>query len=144
MTNTKSTVSSLAAWFMAILTSMIFALTAFAPANAQEAFNPIGRWEAGNKESRYEIMVCGENDQMLCAYLYWIQEDKKDSRNTKYLNSYIFTHAKQVKPNVWQGSVKMEGFSFGGTLTQTSNARMELNACVLFVICENQVLNRIK
>jgi uncharacterized protein (DUF2147 family) len=126
------------------LIPLVLAMAMAAPAMAQEQFNPIGLWEPDNKESRYEFSYCGENGDRLCAELIWIQEDKQDARNTKYLNTYMFSNARRVQPNQWQGTVTLEGFNIGGTVTQTNNNTMRVEACVLFVICETIRLKRIE
>ncbi|WP_417583034.1 hypothetical protein [Pelagibacterium sp.] len=123
---------------------LLVAMLVATPALAQEQFNPIGLWEPDNKESRYEFTYCGENGDRLCAELIWIQEDKKDARNTKYLNTYMFKNARHVRMNEWNGTVTLEGFNIGGTVTQTSNDAMRLQACALFVFCEDIQLNRIQ
>lgn len=132
--------------FKALLKPMIFglALLAAGPASAQEQYNPIGTWEPSNRESRYEFTYCGENGDRLCAELIWIQEDKKDARNTKYLNTYMFKDARHVAMNRWQGTVTLEGFNIGGTVNQTGDDTMELEACALFVFCENIRLRRVQ
>jgi len=111
---------------------------------AAEQFNPIGIWEPSNRESRYEFTMCGDNGDRLCAELIWIQEDKKDDRNTRYLNTYMFKNARHTELNRWEGTVTLEGFNIGGTVTQTSNDTMQLKACALFVFCEDIRLNRIE
>ena len=132
--------------FRSLLKLFPFALAILvaAPSMAQEQFNPIGLWEPDNKESRYEFTYCGENGDRLCAELIWIQEDKQDARNTKYLNTYMFKNARHVRLNQWQGTVTLEGFNIGGTVTQTNNNTMRLEACALFVFCENIRLRRIQ
>ena len=114
------------------------------PALAQEQFSPVGIWEPNNRESRYEFTYCGDDGQRLCAELIWIQEDKKDARNTRYLNTYMFQNARQTRLNFWNGTVRLEGFNIGGTVTQTSSDAMQLEACALFVFCENIALNRVE
>ncbi|RDE08775.1 hypothetical protein [Pelagibacterium lacus] len=113
------------------------------PAAAQ-ALSPIGIWEPDNKESRYEFTYCGEAGNRLCAELIWIREDKKDARNTKYLNTYMFSNARLVAEGRWSGTVKIEGFNIGGDLTQTSPDTMRLKACALFIFCEDIRLNRVQ
>jgi uncharacterized protein (DUF2147 family) len=119
-----------------------FALAATS-AHAQE-LNPIGVWEPDNRESRYEFVYCGENGDRLCAKLIWIQEDKKDARNTKYLNTYMLRDARQTRYGHWAGTVTLEGFNIGGTVTQTAPDTMRLKGCALFVFCEDIRLSRVQ
>lgn len=114
-----------------------------APALAQN-FTPTGLWEPDNRESRYRFVYCGDNGDRLCAELIWIQEDKQDARNTKYLNTYMFRNALQTRPGHWRGTVTLEGFNIGGTVTQTGADTLQLNACVLFLFCEDIKLNRVE
>jgi uncharacterized protein (DUF2147 family) len=127
--------------------SVVALATALAMAGSaagQAAATPIGVWEPDNRESRYEFTYCGENGRQLCAELIWIREDKKDARNVKYLNTYMFKEARQIAEDKWRGTVTLEGFNIGGTLTQHNADRMNLDACVLFVLCENIALNRVE
>ncbi|MCD7060254.1 hypothetical protein [Pelagibacterium xiamenense] len=115
-------------------------LGAMAPAMA---LDPTGIWEPDNKESRYEFTYCGDNGDRLCAELIWIREDVQDARNTKYLNTYIFSDARQIAGNQWKGNVSLEGFNIDGTLTMRNPDEMALNACALFVFCEKIHLTKV-
>lgn len=130
-----------------------FALTVFAAlglslfagaAAMAQTLNPIGIWEPNNKESRYQFSYCGEAGDRLCAQLIWIREDVQDARNMKYLNTYMFRNARMTSQGHWSGTVTLEGFNIGGTVTQTSDDRMQLKACALFVFCEDIALNRVQ
>lgn len=114
-----------------------------ATASWAQASDPEGVWEADNRESRYEISYCGPDNARLCARLIWIQEDKKDARNTKYLDQYMFREAREVRPGRWQGTTVLEGLNVRGTLSQRSADRIELSACALLVFCEHIGLNRV-
>lgn len=107
------------------------------------AANPYGVWEPDNRESRYEFTACGQAGHFLCAELIWIQEDKIDARNSKYLNTYLIDEAMPVREGVWRGRITLEGFNFDGTLKMIGEDRMQLDACALFVICESIKLNRV-
>lgn len=122
----------------------VFGLLVLAGPAMAQSLNPIGIWEPDNRESRYQFTYCGENGDRLCAALIWIQEDKKDARNTKYLNTYMFKNARQTRPGHWSGTVTLEGFNLGGTVTQLDNDTLRLKACALFVFCEDIRLNRVE
>lgn len=130
--------------FVKVALSALVGMALAGTAMAQTLYNPIGIWEPDNRESRYAFTYCGPDNQRLCAELIWIREDVQDARNTKYLNNYMFKDARHVQPNLWRGTVTLEGFNIGGTVTQTSENAMQLDACVLFVICENIKLNRVQ
>lgn len=127
-----------------IALSLAIGLGAGGAAWAQAApLSPTGIWEPTNQESRYAFTYCGEDGRSLCAELIWIQEDKQDARNVKYLNTYMFRDARQTRPNFWRGTVTLEGFNISGSVEQVSEDRMELKACALFVLCEEIRLNRV-
>ncbi|HWJ88023.1 MAG TPA: hypothetical protein VNS12_08140 [Pelagibacterium sp.] len=131
---------TIAVFFRPVL--LVLAILLSGPALAQQ-LNPLGVWEPDNKESLYEFSYCGANGDRLCAMLTWIQEDKKDARNVKYLNTYMFKDARQTRLGHWSGTVTLEGFNIGGTVTQTDDNTMQLRACVLFVFCEDIRLTRV-
>lgn len=128
---------------LSLVMSAGFAVGLAAPGFAEQ-FSPVGIWEPSNKESKYEFTYCGEDNQRLCAKLIWIREDVQDSRNMKYLDTYMFTDARHVRQNQWRGTVTLEGFRIGGTVTQTSPDRMDLKACAVFVFCEDIRLRRVE
>ncbi|WP_127142597.1 hypothetical protein [Pelagibacterium montanilacus] len=122
--------------------ALVLGLTGVGAVQAQ-TLDPRGVWEPANKESRYQFEFCGEDGQSLCARLIWIQEDKKDARNVKYLDTYMFSDARQTRAGFWRGTVTLEGFRISGTVEQTSPDRMDLQACALLVICEDIRLSRV-
>lgn len=128
---------------LSLMVGIALAVAGAAPVSAQ-VLDPIGVWEPDNRESRYEFSYCGENGDRLCAKLIWIQEDKKDARNTKYLDTYMLRDARQTRYGHWSGTVTLEGFNFGGTVTQSSPDVMNLKGCALFVICEDIRLSRVQ
>ena len=130
---------------ISLVLGLAFGVLGAAGAGAQQqVLDPIGIWEPDNRESRYEFSYCGENGDRLCAKLIWIQEDKKDARNTKYLDTYMLRDARQTRYGHWSGTVTLEGFNFGGTVTQSSPDVMNLKGGALFVICEDIRLNRVR
>lgn len=130
---------------LSLVLGLALAVLGAAGAGAQQqVLDPIGVWEPDNRESRYEFAYCGENGDRLCAKLIWIQEDKKDARNTKYLNTYLLRDARQTRYGLWQGTVTLEGFNFGGTVTQTGPDTLQLKGCALFVFCEDIRMSRIQ
>lgn len=127
-----------------ILSVAAAALLVLAGAGAVQAADPTGLWEPDNRESRYRFVYCGETGTELCAQLVWIQEDKKDARNTKYLGRYMFTNARQIERDVWRGSVALEGLPVRGTLRQSAPDSMALKACAVLLFCETIHLNRVE
>lgn len=126
------------------LVSLVLGFFMLAGPALGQGLDPTGIWEPDNRESRYQFTYCGANGDRLCAALIWIREDKKDARNTKYLNTYMFTNARQTRPGHWRGTVTLEGFNLSGTVTQIDNDTMQLEACALFVFCEDIRLNRVE
>lgn len=122
----------------------LLAIAAMGAASTAHGFDPTGLWEPDNRESRYEISWCAEATDQLCARLVWIREDVQDARNMRFLNQYMFRNARHTQPDVWRGTVHYQGLSAGGTLTQTAENAIRVEACFLFVVCERIALSRVQ
>ncbi len=125
-----------ASWISAAIAFMLAATAAF-PAFA---YDPVGRWQVTNGESRYQVLFC-QRDK-LCAKLIWLRDDVKDPKARAYLNQYVVTEAVEVKPNLWTGALKYNGDVYQGQLTVNDDEHMSLKGCKV-VFCQTFKLVRL-
>jgi hypothetical protein len=102
--------------------------------------SPEGLWETGTKDSRYRLELCGKDGTRLCGWLVYSQDRSPEAQ--ALVNQMILDHARRVGPLTWEGSLQISGQSASGTMTLATNDRLEVSACVLFVICGEFVLYR--
>ena len=114
------------------------------PALAQDAqgISPVGRWEADDHDSRYEVTLCGDGTQ-LCAKLFWINPDKLNERNVRYLDKFVIYQGVHTRPNKWEGQIDIYGTKVDGTVKMLSENLIEVRGCAFFIFCQGFTLERI-
>ncbi len=141
----------LMAWLIAVALSV----TPYGAVSAQEAvaavehdvlglggITPVGQWEADNKESRYDVTLCGDGTQ-LCAELVWIRPRDINRRNKQFLNTYVVYEAVRSRPAEWRGDIMVYGTTYGGSVRIINQNKLLLTGCI-FILCETFELNRRK
>ncbi|MFC0013531.1 DUF2147 domain-containing protein [Devosia nitrariae] len=113
------------------------------PVLAANLASPVGTWEIEMRDSRYQVEMCGENEDQLCGTLIWLGNGADNEENLPYLNTLLIDHAPQVGENRWRGKLHIFGQTATGTITQVSDNRIELEGCVAFVLCRTYQLYRI-
>lgn len=126
--------------FRIIFVGFIVFVLGSAPVIAGQ-FDPTGLWESEDKESRYELSLCGDGTQ-LCAKLVWIRPDVTTARNMVYINTYVVNQAKKKTEREWRGNISLYGMSVSGRVKVLSMDQMLVLGCALLVLCERQLLNR--
>lgn len=106
-----------------------------------EPYSPQGLWEAEDKESRYEVSLCGDGTQ-LCAELIWIRPDVINDRNKVYLNTYVVENAPRASEREWRGTINLYGHSVAGNVRLLSEDYLQVRGCALLIICERKLLVR--
>ena len=64
-----------------------------------EIYSPAGTWVTGPKDSRYEVTLCGDGDDM-CGKLVWLQSPSKEL--SPYLNKLVLDTAKRIGNQTWR------------------------------------------
>ena len=105
------------------------------------AYDPTGHYQAENKESRYEVTLCGDGTR-LCAQLYWIRPDMISERNKPYLGKYLFDHAELYRPVEWKGKANILGLEVDGRIKVVTENEMLVTACLL-ILCESYKIMRL-
>lgn len=117
-------------------------LVALAPVGAQEATtSPVGQWQSATGESRYEIVTCGDGDQ-LCARLIWLRADARTDQNLQYLNEYVVSGADRTADNRWRGTVHYDGQSISGSLTLVNDDHLRVQGCRA-IMCQSMEFVRL-
>lgn len=113
----KSTLTGIAAAACALMVA--------GPALA-EIHSPAGTWTTGPKDSRYEITLCGDGDDM-CGTLVWAKDESPEV--SRYLNTTVLDTARRVGNQEWYGVTTIAGNRFRGTLTLVNRDQLHIKAC---------------
>lgn len=102
------------------------------PASAQEV--PIaGNWETGPRDYRYTFELCGPRGQDLCGTMtYGLDQSPRIQR---YVGKRAFDQVKRVGPQSWKGNIFFSGYSMNGTITMVGPDKIEIDGCVVLIIC---------
>lgn len=92
-----------------------------------------GAWESSTGESRFHVVLCGEERTRLCAKLVWLREDMRTTINLKYLDTYVLLGALPRGPNSWQGPVRYAGETTMTNITAVTSNKLTLTGCKLMV-----------
>jgi uncharacterized protein (DUF2147 family) len=132
-----------------ILSAMVIALTALAPARAAD---PLGTWLTGDKKGKVHIVNCGG---AICGNLVWVQEPIDPDTNKPKLDKNNADAAKKTRPLIgvpivlsmkpsgdgkWEGQVynAEDGNTYSGSFTMTGANSAQLKGCVMGgLICKS-------
>jgi len=122
---------------MGVLAGLALLAGGMVPAQAA----PDGVWELETRDTRVQIALCGDGQQ-LCGALVWLSDASYNDRYRKLLNQPMMERVKQVAPNQWRGGMTLFGTAAQGTITQVSDDQLTLKGCVLLVVCKTYQLYR--
>ena len=132
-----------------ILSAMVIALTALAPARAAD---PLGTWLTGDKKGKVHIVNCGG---AICGNLVWVQEPIDPDTNKPKLDKNNADAAKKTRPLIgvpivlsmkpsgdgkWEGQVynAEDGNTYSGSFAMTGANSAQLKGCVMGgLICKS-------
>lgn len=92
-----------------------------------------GAWESSTGDSRFHVVLCGEERTRLCAKLVWLREDMRTATNLRYLDTYVLLGALPLGPNNWQGPVRYAGETTMTNITAVTSNKLTLTGCKLLV-----------
>jgi hypothetical protein len=124
-----------------MITVGLFGFFAVGSAIAQDAMSPEGIWQPANKESRYKITYCGDDNTKLCGLVHWIQPEHQNAENTALLGTYLFSELPMRAQNKWRGKITLKGHTIRGNVTQLSADKLKVSACML-IWCEEITLDK--
>ena len=105
------------------------------------AASPDGVWELETRDTRIQVNICGDGQQ-LCGALVWLKDTDYNARYKPLLNKPMMERVTQVAPNQWRGKMRLFGMTAQGTITQVSDDQLTLKGCVLIVACKTYQLYR--
>ena len=126
---------------MRLLRSVLAALSLAALVMPASAASPDGVWELETRDTRIQLNICGDGQQ-LCGALVWLSDDDYNERYKPLLNKPMMERVTQVSPTQWRGRMRLFGHSAQGTITQVSEDQLTLEGCVLLVVCKSYQMYR--
>ena len=112
----------------------VAAAMALAASSASGQDVPVaGNWETGPRDYRYQLELCGPSGQDLCGIMtYGLDQSPRVQR---YVGKRTFDAARRIGPASWKGDIVFAGYSMNGKITLAEPDRLEIDGCVLLLIC---------
>lgn len=128
--------------FITLAFVAVLAVMQTAPVAMAEGHLIDGAWESTTGESRYHVVLCGDERTRLCAKLVWLREDARTNINLRYLNTFVLLGARPIGPNSWQGPVNYAGEITMTNITAVTSNKITLTGCKL-MICQTIEFKRL-
>ena len=116
-------------------------LAASATPTLSETLRVDGTWQSEGKEATFEVAMCGDGTQ-LCGKLVQLRPDVVNADNQSHLGQVVIDSAKSVGPGTWSGLIHYLGYDLQGTIVLQSSERIQLNGCLMVVLCKTFYLDR--
>jgi len=121
-----------------VLAGLVMAAGLAGPAVA-ELYNPAGIWVTGTGETKFEVRLCGDGDE-LCGTLIWLGEGGREELR-QFVNQPLMDTARRVGNQKWRGEVFIFGRHLKGSVEISTADRLVIKGCD-GVLCESITLYR--
>jgi hypothetical protein len=114
-------------------------LVGLAPAAAL-ADTPIAIYQTTDRNVDFQLAYCGPDNKNLCVTLLAARKSGDVAMARQNLGKKIIDQAAPVGKNQWYGTASYMGYTGAGTMTLRPGKDFTIHACVLMVICSDQML----
>jgi uncharacterized protein (DUF2147 family) len=112
-----------------IMLAAVTALTMSAGvAGAASVNSPEGIWITNGGESKYEIKLCGDGDD-LCAKMVWVNDTALGQKLKPYMGENLLLTAPRVANNKWRGQITMQGRTVKGSIELLDAKNIHVRGC---------------
>lgn len=106
-----------------------------------ELYNPAGVWVTGTGETKFEVRLCGDGDE-LCGTLIWLGPGGREELRP-FVNQPLMDTARRVGNQKWRGEVFLFGRHLNGSVEIPEANRLVVKGCD-GVLCESINLYRVE
>jgi len=112
------------------------------PAMAATIHSPVGIWVTNGGESKYELTLCGDGDD-LCATMIWVNETELGQKLKPYLGEAMLVTAPRVATQKWRGQITLQGHTVKGSIEIRDANNIHVRGCE-GALCQGVELIRVK
>lgn len=111
------------------------------PAMAATIYSPAGIWVTNGGESKYELTLCGDGDD-LCAKMIWVNESELGQKLKPYLGEAMLVMAPRVATQKWRGQITLQGRTVKGSIELLDADNIHVRGCE-GMLCQGVELIRV-
>ena len=98
------------------------------PALAGTIHSPAGLWVTNGGESKYELTLCGDGDD-LCAKMVWVNDTELGQKLRPYLGEAMLVTAPRVATQKWRGQITLQGRTVKGSIEILDANNIHVRGC---------------
>ncbi|MHB1104583.1 MAG: DUF2147 domain-containing protein [Devosia sp.] len=109
--------------------SVVAVVTLFGgEALAATIHSPAGTWVTNGGESKYELTLCGDGDD-LCAKMIWVNDTELGQKLRPYLGEAMLVTAPRVATQKWRGQITLQGRTVKGSIEILDANNIHVRGC---------------
>jgi uncharacterized protein (DUF2147 family) len=90
--------------------------------------SPAGIWITNGGESKYELTLCGDGDD-LCAKMIWANDSELGQKLKPYLGTEMLVNAPRIANQVWRGKMNVQGNVVRGNIELRDANNIHIKGC---------------
>ena len=90
--------------------------------------SPAGIWITNGGESKYELRLCGDGDD-LCATMVWVNDSELGQKLRPYLGEAMMEAAPRVATQKWRGRITLQGRQVQGSIELLDANNIHVRGC---------------
>lgn len=111
------------------------------PAMAAPIQSPAGIWVTNGGESKYELTLCGDGDD-LCAKMIWANDSELGQKLKAYVGEAMLVTAPRVATQKWRGQITLYGRTVKGSIELRDANNIHVRGCE-GLLCQGVELIRV-
>lgn len=109
---------------------------------AGKIHSPAGLWVTNGGESKYELTLCGDGDD-LCAQMVWANDSELGRKLRRYVGEHMLVTAPRVATQKWRGQITIQGYTVNGSVELLDADNIHVRGCQ-GMLCQGVELIRVK
>lgn len=109
---------------------------------AGQVHSPVGIWITNGGESKYELTLCGDGDD-LCAQMIWANNSELGRKLKRYVGEHMLVQAPRVATRKWRGQITIQGFTVNGSVEILDADNIHVRGCQ-GMLCQGVELIRVE
>jgi uncharacterized protein (DUF2147 family) len=97
-------------------------------AHAATIHSPEGVWVTNGGESKYQITLCGDGDD-ICAKMIWADDSALGARLKQYVGKDAVIEVPRIGDQRWRGKIDWQGNVVRGTIDITDASNIHIKGC---------------
>lgn len=91
-------------------------------------YSPAGTWVTNGGESKYELRLCGDGDD-LCAVMTWANDSDLGRKLKPFVGQNMVLEAPRIGDQLWRGRLTWQGHTVRGNIELRDRNTIHIKGC---------------